>query len=70
MLRAVHERFIPYKTLLLLDGGAGQEYLAQRLPFLSAMKPLEGRSTAYVCRDFACRQPVTVVEDLMAQLES
>jgi uncharacterized protein YyaL (SSP411 family) len=29
-----------------------------------------GRATAYVCRDFACREPVTTSEALRAQLES
>ena len=29
---------------------------------------VDGRPTAYVCRHFVCRLPVTSVEDLTAQL--
>ena len=37
---------------------------------LLADRPVrDGRATAYVCRGFVCRLPVTSVEDLMAQLE-
>ena len=28
-------------------------------PFVEAMAMVDGRATAYVCRDFACRQPAT-----------
>jgi uncharacterized protein len=31
MLRAVHEKFIPNKTLLLAAGGGGQAFLGQRI---------------------------------------
>jgi len=32
------------------------------------MRSIDGRATAYVCRDFTCRQPVTTVDELEKQL--
>jgi uncharacterized protein YyaL (SSP411 family) len=32
------------------------------------MRMKDGRPTAFVCRDFTCREPVTAVEALTAQL--
>ncbi|MDQ3813574.1 MAG: thioredoxin domain-containing protein [Armatimonadota bacterium] len=64
LLRAVHEPFIPHKTVLLLDGGEDQNRLAQRLPFIAEMKMQDGKATAYVCQDFACQRPVTSVQEL------
>jgi hypothetical protein len=41
---------------------------ASGIALLQARFPLEGRSTAFVCRDFACRQPVTEPAALAALL--
>ena len=38
--------------------GSGQAWLAARVPELAAMRPANGRATAYVCENFTCRQPV------------
>jgi len=42
----------------------------ERLPLVAAMAPLDGRTTAYVCRDFACQQPVTSPGELRRQLDA
>jgi uncharacterized protein YyaL (SSP411 family) len=38
------------------------------LPFVGAMDSREDRATAYVCRNFTCREPVASTEALAAQL--
>jgi uncharacterized protein len=42
--------------------------LAHVLPWIEAMEMRDGRATAYVCRDFACRAPTTDPEALAAEL--
>jgi uncharacterized protein YyaL (SSP411 family) len=41
---------------------------ASAIELLGARFQLEGRPTAFVCREFACRQPVVEPEALAAQL--
>jgi uncharacterized protein YyaL (SSP411 family) len=49
---------------------AGQAALADILPFLETMTPVGGHAAAYICRNFACRQPVTSVEALEQELRA
>jgi hypothetical protein len=64
----LHEKLGLRRALLAADGAEGQRWLAERTPYLAAMKPLDGRATAYVCENFTCRAPVTSPADLRALL--
>jgi uncharacterized protein YyaL (SSP411 family) len=57
LLREVQTRFIPNKVLMLADGDEGQRELASRIPFLETLKMIDGKATAFVCENYACRLP-------------
>jgi uncharacterized protein YyaL (SSP411 family) len=57
--REVHRQLEAPRVILWADGGEGQAWLAERVPFLRAVEPLEGKPTAYVCRNFTCQLPTT-----------
>jgi uncharacterized protein YyaL (SSP411 family) len=59
LLAEVHLHFLPNKILLLADGADGQKYLEEKIEALRAMKPVDGKSAAYVCENFACQAPVS-----------
>jgi hypothetical protein len=66
--RVVARTYVPGLIQIpLASSGPGAD-LAARLPWLGAMSARDGRATAYVCRDFACREPVTEPEPLERQL--
>ena len=60
----LHERRRPRFALLAADGGEGRRWLAARRPEIGAMRPVGGRTAAYVCEDFTCQAPVTEPEAL------
>jgi uncharacterized protein len=64
----VARRFLPFAIHVPVTP-ASQPALAAALPFVAAMTRLDGQATAYVCRDFTCRAPVTSAAALEAQLE-
>jgi uncharacterized protein len=67
LARTLASAYLPFAIQLRLDADR-QRALADRLPFVAAMQLVKGAATAYVCRDFTCRQPVTTVVDLQSVL--
>jgi uncharacterized protein YyaL (SSP411 family) len=66
LLRVIGERFLPNRVIQIgFPDGANDD-----LPLLRGKKPVDGRAAAYVCRDYACKAPVTDPAGLVAALES
>jgi uncharacterized protein YyaL (SSP411 family) len=68
MLVTINKHFLPSRIVLAADGGEGQKFLTQRLPFLRDMKPLSGQATAFVCQNYACQRPTNDIGELEKQL--
>jgi uncharacterized protein YyaL (SSP411 family) len=65
--RAAALRYLPFAIVLSVRPDR-QKALAGSLPLIAAMTPVDGRAAAYVCRNFACRQPVTSAAALQQEL--
>jgi hypothetical protein len=63
LLAEVHRHFLPNKVLLLADGAEGQRYLGEENEAIRAMSVVGGKPAAYVCENFACKAPVTDVDE-------
>jgi uncharacterized protein YyaL (SSP411 family) len=61
--------YLPFAVTVWTQPGAAQAALARELPFVGAMEARGGAATAYVCRDFACQEPVSDPAALRRQLE-
>ena len=67
LARVVAESYLPFALSLTITGDR-RLALAPRMPLVAAMEPIDSKATAYVCRNFTCRQPVTTAEALTAEL--
>jgi hypothetical protein len=67
LVDAVFGRFIPNRVVVGAEDGRGEG--AAGIPLLEGRRALEGRATAYVCRNYACELPVTEAEALGRQLD-
>ncbi len=64
LLREIHRMFLPGRTLVLVDGGEAQTFLASRRQDIKSMTPVEGKTAVYVCARVTCRPPVTTPAEL------
>ena len=68
LLRTIRERYLPFAVVVPVEPGVRQGDLAKALPFVGSMRAPGDRATAYVCRAFTCREPVTDPDRLAGQL--
>jgi hypothetical protein len=69
LLRAVARQYLPFAITLHVTPDQ-QRALAGSLPFIAAMRPVDGAAAAFVCRQFTCAQPVTDVDGLQKELRA
>ncbi|MBM3221282.1 MAG: thioredoxin domain-containing protein [Candidatus Rokubacteria bacterium] len=66
----VEEAFGRYLPNRVVAGGVAGDASAASLPLLAGREAIDGRTTAYVCRNYACDLPVTDRDALRRQLEN
>jgi uncharacterized protein YyaL (SSP411 family) len=64
----VWKRYLPNKVLAQASPASNQ--VADVIPLVRDRDLRDGRSTAFVCEHYTCRQPVTDADELAAQLSS
>ncbi len=69
MLDLIDGTFLPNKVVALHDpsgddGRAGDGHTGKLIPLLANRPQIDGATTAYVCEQFVCQQPVTTVDGL------
>jgi len=69
MLRAVRSRYMPDALVALHAPGDRGKALQAIVPFVKAQIMQDGRTTAYVCRAYACERPTTDVRKLEQLLD-
>jgi uncharacterized protein len=69
MLNEIHSRFLPNKIVLLADGGEGQEFLSEQVPFFKTLGMTDGQPKIYICEDFACELPISDPQSMIRILD-
>lgn len=68
LLQEVHLTYLPNRILMLRNPARPDDAVPS--PLLADRPQIDGQATAYVCRNYACRQPVTTRAALAEQLAS
>jgi uncharacterized protein YyaL (SSP411 family) len=70
MLNALRSRFMPNQVVLFRPSDEDSSEIDEVVEFIRDHHPRDGKATAYVCLDHACKTPTTDVREMLAFLES
>lgn len=63
MLKIINENFLPNKIIILLDKSDPYfEKLIKTIDYLKNYEMIDGKTTAYVCRNYECNLPTNEIE--------
>jgi len=66
MARSLEKEFIPHKVVLLVDETSPE--MGNRAEYTKEMKSIDGKATAYVCRNHTCNLPTTSIATMLELL--
>ena len=69
MLQALRSRFIPNKVLLFRPAEEASPEITRLAPFTAHHTPVDGKATAYVCMENACKMPTTEITQMLALIQ-
>jgi len=70
MINVVNSVYDPFMVCIICPQNSEKEKIDALLPNIRDKKRLDGKSAAYVCTNFACREPVASSDELMRQLKN
>ncbi len=68
MLRAIAREFVPNAVVLFRPAGEAEPEIARIAEYAAHQDWLNGKATAYVCREFTCAAPTHDVEQVLRSL--
>ncbi|MBN1614411.1 MAG: thioredoxin domain-containing protein, partial [Deltaproteobacteria bacterium] len=68
MLDTLRHLYLPGAVILFRPPGDDSQDIVDLVPFTRDQRPVDGRSTAYICTAQACQRPVTDVSEMLALL--
>jgi len=68
MLRALRSQFLPNKVVLLRPAEQDAPQIAHLAEFTKDQRALDGKATAYVCRNYNCELPTTDASQMLQLL--
>jgi uncharacterized protein YyaL (SSP411 family) len=66
-IEEIYSRYLPNKVVAA--SLEGENEAAETIKLLMGRKSIDGKPTAYVCRNYTCLAPATSAEELAARLE-
>ena len=69
MIDKVRSYYMPNSIVIFHPGGEQGQELENLIPFIKGMRSMDGKTTVYVCQNYACQKPTTDLTQLDQILE-
>lgn len=69
MLSALNSKYVPNKVVLLVPAEEENPEIFKLAEFTKKQKPLDGKATVFVCKNFSCNKPVTSIQEMLELLQ-
>jgi uncharacterized protein YyaL (SSP411 family) len=70
MLKTVWQKFLPGAVWALINDEASRVFFAKQAEFYKRVQTIDGKPTAFVCKNFVCNLPTTDLELLKKELSA
>jgi uncharacterized protein YyaL (SSP411 family) len=70
MLAALRKDFIPSKVVIFRPGEIEEPEITRLAEYTRYLFSTDGRSTAYICRNYSCKTPTTDAERMLELLKT
>ncbi|HEY5560426.1 MAG TPA: thioredoxin domain-containing protein, partial [Clostridiaceae bacterium] len=67
MIKEINSNYLPFSTVVLYTG---DERLACVNSEIKGHKPIMGKTTAYICENFSCKEPITDLQKLSENIKA
>ncbi|MCP5063323.1 MAG: thioredoxin domain-containing protein [Ignavibacteriae bacterium] len=68
MVEVINSKYIPNKVVILIDMQTDRTQLTNLAPYTENYISMDGKPTAYVCKNHACNLPTTDIDRMMKML--
>lgn len=70
MLEAINLNYHPNKVILFRPVGNQKPSITELAEFTKSQTPIDGKATAYVCKDYTCSAPTTDINEMLTLLQT
>jgi len=70
MINELNSRFFPNLLILFKQEEGDEQEIASLAEHTRDMKAIDGKATAYICRDFECNPPITDIDEILNLVNS
>ena len=68
-IKEINSHFLPFYVIININNEGTNKYFSVHIPFIENFQELNNKCTAYICKNFTCKLPITDLAELKKALD-